>query len=81
MFPWKGHKLELEGVPKPQAQPRLGRCGFCNPGSKGMVTFKARIKNGILGAPVFGANQPVVVNIKFFMKRWRCSKCSGCSRL
>lgn len=40
-------KLTLEGVPKSQAWPRLSKHGFCTPGSKDMVAFKARHKGGI----------------------------------
>ena len=64
------YKLELEGIPKPQAWPRLGRNGlFCTPGNKDMKAFKAKIKDGIPNVPLFGSNQPVVVKIKFFMRR------------
>ena len=64
------HKLTLEGTPKPQAHPRLGRNGFfCTPGKKDMAALKAKIKGGINNVPIFGSNQPVVVNIKFFMRR------------
>ena len=34
-----------------------------------MATLKAKIKGGINSVPLFGSNQPVVVNIKFFMRR------------
>ena len=34
-----------------------------------MATLKAKIKGGMSSVPVFGSNQPVVVNIKFFMRR------------
>ena len=65
-----GYKLELKGVPKPQARPRLGRNGFlCTPGNKDMKAFKAKIKDGVPSVPLFGSNQPVVVEIKFFMRR------------
>ena len=49
------YKLELEGVPKPQARPRLGKYGFYNPRSKDMTAFKARIKDGIPSLPVFSS--------------------------
>ena len=64
------YNLTLEGTPKPQARPRLGRNGFFHtPGKKEMATLKAKIKGGINRVPIFGSNQPVVVNIKFFMRR------------
>ena len=64
------YNLILEGTPKPQARPRLGRNGFFyTPGKKHMATLKAKIKGGINNIPIFGSNQPVVVNIKFFMRR------------
>ena len=64
------YSLALKGTPKPQACPRLGRNGFFyTPGKKDMATLKAKIKGGINSVPVFGPNQPVVVNIKFFMRR------------
>ena len=48
----------------------LGRNGFfCTPGKKDMAALKAKIKGGINSVPIFGSNQPVVVNIKFFMRR------------
>ena len=34
-----------------------------------MAALKAKIKGGINNVPIFGSNQPVVVNIKFFMRR------------
>ena len=34
-----------------------------------MAALKAKIKVGINSVPIFGSNQPVVVNIKFFMRR------------
>ena len=64
------YNLILEGTPKPQARPRLGRNGFFyTPGKKHMATLKAKIKGGINNILIFGSNQPVVVNIKFFMRR------------
>ena len=64
------HNLTLGGTPEPQARPRLGRNGFFHtPGKKDMAALKAKIKGGIKNIPVFGSNQPVVVNIKFFMRR------------
>lgn len=63
------YRLEQDGVPKTQARPRLGRGGFYNPNSKDMSAFRARIKGGIPHPPIFGVNQPVAVNIKFFMRR------------
>ena len=69
MLPMTGLLWWLGGVPKTQARPRLGKCGFHNPNSKDMTAFRARIKGGIHGPPIFGSNQPVVVNMKFFMRR------------
>ena len=64
------HNLTLEGTPKPQARPRLGRNGFFHtPGKKDMAALKAKIKGGMNSVPIFDSNQPVVVNIKFFMRR------------
>ena len=63
------YNLTLEGVPKPQARPRLGKCGFYNPGSKDAAALKTRIKGGISNPPIFGSNEPVTVNIKFYMRR------------
>ena len=64
------YNLTLGGTPKPQARPRLGRNGFVYaPGKKDMAALKAKIKGGINNIPIFGSNQPVVVNIKFFMRR------------
>ena len=64
------YNLTLEGIPKPQARPRLGGNGFFyTPGKKDMAALKAKIKGGISSVPIFGSNQPVVVNIKFFMRR------------
>ena len=34
-----------------------------------MAALKAKIEGGINSIPIFGSNQPVVVNIKFFMRR------------
>ena len=42
---------------------------FYTPGKKDMAALKAKIKGGINSVPIFGSNQPVVVNIKFFMRR------------
>ncbi|KAL7573106.1 hypothetical protein ACA910_018787 [Epithemia clementina (nom. ined.)] len=65
-----GYKMESEGVPKAQTRPRLGRNGFfCDPRNKDMVIFKAKIKDGIAKVLIFDSEQPVVVNIKFFMRR------------
>ena len=39
------YNLTLEGTPKPQARPRLGRNGFFHtPGKKDMAALKAKIK-------------------------------------
>ena len=55
------YNLTLEGTPKPQARPRLGRNGFFyTPGKKDMAALKAKIKGGIKKVPIFGSNQPVV---------------------
>lgn len=53
-------KMELEGIPKPKARPRLGKnCFFYTPGNKKeMKALKARIKSGVPGAPLFGSDQP-----------------------
>ena len=42
---------------------------FHTPGSKDMKAFKVKIKDGTPDIPLFGSNQPVVVKIKFFMRR------------
>ena len=64
------YNFTLEETPKPQARPRLGRNGFFHtPVKKHMAALKAKIKGGTNNVPVFGSNQPVVVNIKFFMRR------------
>ena len=52
------YNLTLEGTPKPQARPRLGRNGFFyTPGKKDMAVLKAKIKGGINNVPIFGSNQ------------------------
>ena len=48
-------KLDMEGVPKSQARPRLGRWGFCNPNSKAKAAFKEKIETGILKIPIFNS--------------------------
>ena len=64
------YNLTLEGTLKPQTHPRLGRNGvFHIPGKKDMAALKAKIKGGINNIPILGSNQPVVVDIKFFMRR------------
>ena len=64
------YKMELEGVPKSQARPRLGRNGFFyNPRNKDMAAFKARIKSRVRNVPIFGCNVPIVVKVKFFFMR------------
>ena len=64
-----GFRLELEGIPSSQARPRLGKYGFYNPNSREKTAFKAKIRGGISNTPIFPSTQPVVVNIKFFMRR------------
>ena len=62
-------KLEVAGVPMAQARPRRGRNGsFYNPKNKDMACFKAEIGDRVDGL-VFNADQPVAVDMKFFMRR------------
>ena len=50
------YNLTLEGTPKPQARPRLGRNGFFyTPGKKDMTALKAKIKGEINNIPIFGS--------------------------
>ena len=63
------YKLDVVGVPMAQARPRRGRNGsFYNPKNKDMACFKAEIEDGVKGL-VFNADQPVAVDMKFFMRR------------
>ena len=64
----KSYRLEIDGVPKPQARPRLGRYGFYNPRSKELAEFKSRVKEEV-GCTIFSREQPVSVCIKFYMRR------------
>lgn len=68
------YRLEVDGVPQAQARPRIGRHGFYNP----KKAFKARVKPGVQGGPLFGPGQPIVVAIQFMMKRplshFKCGK-------
>ena len=62
-------RMELKGVPTPQARPRLGRGGFHSPKAKGMAAFKAKIKGSVPETPMFDSNKAVWVDVKFFMRR------------
>ena len=62
----------MEGVPKPQARPRLGKYRFYNPRSKDKAAFKAKIKDRLPNIPAFGTGEPVVANIKL-PSQWLCA--------
>ena len=65
-----GCKLEVDGAPMPQSRPRLGRNGFfCNPRNSDAESFKAEIRSEITEPPVFKCGEPVVVSIKFHVRR------------
>ena len=46
----------------------VGMFFFYNPNNKAKEAFKEKIKTGISG-PVFGSDQPLVVKIRFYMRR------------
>jgi Holliday junction resolvase RusA-like endonuclease len=67
------YQIAVAGKPKPLPRHRKSwRKGFYNPASKDMQHFKTAVKAAIpqtLIGPIFGKEVPVVVTMKFFLRR------------